>query len=139
MFYYRRNRKLFKSPQAITGHLSSDTHKRPHMNLQCPHCLKYFKSTAALTQHAESQGRKCAIRDTTEYRPFVDQLTGGIADLEGVHEDMTNRYVVTRWAVDEYGDEEGYERAVGALERQRRREIGEKEGVGYWTGKTIEW
>lgn len=133
-----RNRKLFKSPQGITGHLGSDVHKRPHMNLQCPHCLKYFKSTAALTQHTESQGRRCVIRDTTEYRPFVDQLTGGIADLEGVHDDMTNRYIVTKWAIDLYGDPDNQERAMRALEQQKMREIGEKEG-DYWAGKTIGW
>lgn len=137
MFWY--NRKLFKSAQAISGHLGSDAHKRPLMNLQCPHCLKYFKSTAALTQHAESQGRRCVIRDTSEYRPFVDQLTGGIADLQGVYDDMTNRYVVTDVAIRRYGDEDSQERAMWALEQQRMREIGEKEGSGHWAGKAIEW
>ena len=104
-----------------------------------PSLPKVLQSTAALTQHAESQGRRCVIRDTSEYRPFVDQLTDGIADLEGVHDDMTNRYAVTDVAIRRYGDEDSQERAMWALEQQKRREIGEKEEAGYWTGKTIEW
>ncbi|SPN98968.1 uncharacterized protein DNG_02007 [Cephalotrichum gorgonifer] len=130
--------KLFKTLQGITGHLASDVHRRPEMRLQCPHCLRKFKTTTALTQHAESQGRRCDIRNTTEFRPFIDQLTSGIADVEGVFEDQTNRYVVTEEALYRYGDEEIRGRAIKALEEHQRREIGEKEGE-YWVGKEIAW
>ena len=121
--------------QGITGHLASDVHRRPMRNYQCPHCLRYFKSTAALTQHSESQGRKCEIRNTAEFRPFLDQLTAGIADLVGVHEDQTNRYVVTKTAIEKYGDEDRVQRAMN---EQFRRGIEEKDG-NYYHGKNIEW
>ncbi|KAL2111254.1 hypothetical protein VUR80DRAFT_10321 [Thermomyces stellatus] len=123
--------KAFRSMQGITSHLESDVHRRPFTRLQCPHCLRYFKSTTALTQHSESQGRKCEIRNTNEFKHFVDQLTAGIADVEGMYEDQTNRYVVTEGAVGDFGEEGMERRAAMFLEQHQRKQIEEKGGNFY--------
>lgn len=124
--------------QGITGHLASDVHRRPLARFQCPHCLRNFASTAALTAHSESQGRRCEIRNTAEFRPFLDQLTAGIADVEGIHDDQTNRYIVTDEAVYQYGDDELRGRMKRVLEQQEMKQIEEK-GGNYWDGKHIAW
>lgn len=127
------NRKAFKSMQGITGHLKSEAHKRPYLRLQCPHCMRNFNSTAALTQHSESQGRRCEIRNTTEFKEFFGQLTAGIADVVGHHEDQTNKYVVTDEAVYKYGDS-----AMKIIEDQYKREVEEKSG-GYFDSTKCVW
>lgn len=122
--------------QGITGHLASDVHRRPLAKYQCPHCLRNFASTAALTQHSESQGRRCEIRNTSEFRPFFDQLTAGIADVEGIHDDQTNRYIITKEAVEKYGDDEL--RGRMAVEQHENKQIEDK-GGHYYDGKDIDW
>ena len=69
--------------------------------MQCPHCQKWFDSTAALTQHAESEGVRCNIRETESYRVFLDQLTAGMVDTKEKHEDGTLKYEVSKeaWAI----------------------------------------
>jgi hypothetical protein len=47
-----------------------------------------------LTQHTEAEGGKCRVQKASEFRPFTDQLTGGIVDNVGYHEDLTQKYVV---------------------------------------------
>jgi hypothetical protein len=59
--------------------------------------------------HCESESRRCWIRNTDSYRPFLDQLTGGIADLAGQYGDKTNKYVVTREAIKKYGNKDSGE------------------------------
>lgn len=61
--------------------------------LQCPGCLRIYNSATALVQHAESQAVKCNIRDSAKYRQAVDQITGGLIDAVGRHEDDTIKYV----------------------------------------------
>lgn len=124
--------------QGITGHLASDVHRRPLTRLQCPHCLRYFSSITALTQHSESEGRKCEIRNTNEFRHFLDNLTAGLADVEGKHEDDTNKYIVPESAQEKYGANELERRARNALEKQELKQMEEK-GGSFYDGKIIHW
>lgn len=50
---------------------------------------------AAITAHVESQGVRCKIRETSGFRQFVDQLTGGIVDTKEKHGDGTEKYAVS--------------------------------------------
>ncbi|KAL1882991.1 hypothetical protein VTK73DRAFT_513 [Phialemonium thermophilum] len=87
--------KCLPTAAGFINHLESPAHssKRYH----CPSCYRWFNSVAALTQHCESQGVRCNIRASDNFRPFLDQLTAGIADVRGVHDkDGTNRYVVPK-------------------------------------------
>ncbi len=72
-------------------HLGSPAHD--HIKYHCPHCLRAFDSATGLAQHAESQSVRCRIRETDQYGQFVDQLTAGMADVQGRHDDNTIRYV----------------------------------------------
>ena len=72
--------------------MRSPLHSKDQM--QCPSCLRLFPGVTALTQHVESQGTRCKVRDSDQYRIFVDQLTAGLTDVDGRHNDNTVRYVV---------------------------------------------
>ena len=62
--------------------------------------------------HCESESRRCRLRNTESYRAFLNQLTGGIADLGGTFTDKTNRYVVTRDAIEKYGSKKPREDVI---------------------------
>lgn len=57
----------------------------------CPG-LRYFGTATALTQHSESQGVRCKVRETVQYDAIVDGITGGTAVLAGYHADNTIKY-----------------------------------------------
>ncbi|KAK0635360.1 hypothetical protein B0T17DRAFT_39101 [Bombardia bombarda] len=71
--------KSFPSGAGLVAHLRSDAHNTS-VKVQCPHCKKWFNDMSGLMQHAESQGVRCKIQTTTEYRPFLSQLTAGVID-----------------------------------------------------------
>jgi hypothetical protein len=73
-------------------HLRSSRHAKE--KLQCRKCLSYFASAAALTQHSESQGVKCDVRDTDQFTACVNEFTAGTAAPAGRFKDNTIRYVV---------------------------------------------
>jgi hypothetical protein len=59
---------------------------------------------AAITQHAESQGVRCTIRDTDGFRQFLDQLTAGIVDTTEKNADGTEKYTVPEEAREVFGN-----------------------------------
>ncbi len=131
-------RKAFPSDRGLIAHLDSVAHQGPG-KLQCPYCLKYFKSAAALTQHSESQSLRCGIRHTDEFRPFFDQLTGGVADVVGLHKDSTNRYEVTQEALIKFGTQGmREEHRVKKMEEFEEKDRARREG--YWQNKNnVAW
>jgi hypothetical protein len=63
-----------------------------------------FTSITAITQHCESESTSCRIRHSENFRAFLNQLTAGICDLDGLHgADGTNRYVVPEEAARVFG------------------------------------
>lgn len=50
--------------------------------MQCPTCLKYFKSATALMSHCESRGAKCQIAKANDFGTFLDRLSGGFLGVE---------------------------------------------------------
>jgi hypothetical protein len=77
---------------AFVQHLKSPAHRNE--KLQCTKCLRYYATATALTQHMESQGVRCKVRELDTYNTVVDEVTGGVAALMGKHEDDTVKYVV---------------------------------------------
>ncbi|KAI9734440.1 MAG: hypothetical protein M1818_006828 [Claussenomyces sp. TS43310] len=103
-------RKTFTNTPALIQHLRSPTHMAK--KLRCPACLRHFSTATALVQHAESQAKKCRIRETDQYRQAVDQITGGLVDTSGRHEDDTVRYIAPSIAVREHGSVAGKSDAI---------------------------
>lgn len=81
-----------QSQSAFLQHLKSPAHRNE--KLQCTKCLRYYATATALTQHMESQGVRCNVRETNTYNTVVDEVTGGVAALFGKHEDDTVKYKV---------------------------------------------
>ncbi|KAL6230890.1 hypothetical protein BDW75DRAFT_56206 [Aspergillus navahoensis] len=60
--------------------------------MQCPNCLKVFKSTAAIIAHWESPSLKCDLSEANMYAQIVDEVSGGMIQIAGYSEDGTMRY-----------------------------------------------
>ncbi|KAL4807592.1 hypothetical protein BDV18DRAFT_103522 [Aspergillus unguis] len=60
--------------------------------MQCPGCLKIFKSTAALISHWESPTIKCDVSDGDLYAQIMDEVSGGMIQIAGYNDDGTMRY-----------------------------------------------
>jgi hypothetical protein len=66
--------------------------------------LKRFKTLAAVTAHSESSSLRCNIRSTDGYDAYMDQLSGGIIDVDlDRHEDGTLRYKTSEAARKTFG------------------------------------
>ncbi|KAM0561622.1 hypothetical protein ACHAPJ_002790 [Fusarium lateritium] len=87
--------KTFKSGTGMLAHLKSEAHSET--KYRCPYCLNTFGSLASITQHAESNGVKCRIRDTDNFKAYMDQLTGGMVDVAiDRHDDGTIKYEMAK-------------------------------------------
>ncbi|KAJ3482169.1 hypothetical protein NLG97_g7639 [Lecanicillium saksenae] len=71
--------KYYDNKFQIINHLKSPAHGG--RSYQCPRCSRIFQSVEAITSHAESPGH-CRIRETEEYGTFLDQITGGIVQVD---------------------------------------------------------
>jgi len=76
----RCGRKL-RSIKAFEEHLNSAAHVGGMV--QCPSCLKKFKTTTALVAHAESGSTRCDLRKTEEFDLAMQQITAGLIKVEG--------------------------------------------------------
>lgn len=85
--------KSIERPNAFIQHLKSPAHRNE--KLQCNSCLRYYATATALTQHSESQGVRCKVRETENYGGIVDSITGGTAIIAGLHKDDTIKYGLT--------------------------------------------
>src|SRR3569833_60359 len=56
--------------------------------------MRFFSTATGLTSHAENSTARRRIRDSDNYRQFIDQLTAGLTDVDGRHTDDSVRYVV---------------------------------------------
>ncbi|ODM19497.1 hypothetical protein SI65_04481 [Aspergillus cristatus] len=61
-------------------------------NVQCPGCLKIFKSAAALVAHCESPSVHCSINEQDVYGQFMDEVSGGLIQAVGYNDDGTIKY-----------------------------------------------
>ncbi|KAM5344840.1 hypothetical protein ACJ41O_010702 [Fusarium nematophilum] len=87
--------KVFKNSRGLIGHLRSTAHSET--KYRCPYCLNIFRSLAAITQHAESNGSRCRLRDTDTYDAYLDQLTAGMVDVSlERNDDGTLKYEMSK-------------------------------------------
>lgn len=86
------------SVKDFQDHLLSSAHVSE--KVQCPSCLKRYKTTAALVAHAESGSTKCGLRDSAEYDLVMRSITAGIIKVDGTMNDGSHRYAavpVDQW------------------------------------------
>ncbi|OJJ37583.1 hypothetical protein ASPWEDRAFT_67784 [Aspergillus wentii DTO 134E9] len=72
---------------------------RARRNMQCPACLRIFKSTAALIAHCESASVRCSINDGYRYGQIIDELSGGVIQASGYNNDGTVKYEAGKLAL----------------------------------------
>ncbi|KAK4226217.1 hypothetical protein QBC38DRAFT_480966 [Podospora fimiseda] len=120
--------KSFPSAHGLRAHLTSPTHTGS-WKVQCPICMRWFDTTTALVQHAESPSLRCDIRKSDGFRHFLHQATAGIVDATGRNEDGTEKYEVTDQARSEWGLPEkgkdgipGLESAMGSMSLEKSAE-----------------
>ncbi|ATZ52830.1 hypothetical protein BCIN_08g04580 [Botrytis cinerea B05.10] len=124
---HRFCKKSYDAETAFIQHLLSAIHTSDN-RLICPNCYRGFGTYTALTQHCESQGVRCKIREAVNYGKVVNDITASVADVVGKHEDETVKYTVK---------EEGF----GDLAKKYR-EAGEKNAkkkVNYWENRETEF
>ena len=86
-------RQTFDISTDLSRHILED-HRITRVN--CPSCLKYFKSVTALVCHCESRGSKCQISKADDFSLFLDKLTGGFLTVEEkTRPDFLNNPTVT--------------------------------------------
>jgi hypothetical protein len=130
--------KTFKKAVGLKAHLK-DRNTHSNAKLICPSCLNSFGTASALTAHSEAEASKCKVQRATDYRPYTDQLTGGMVDLEGKHDDDTNRYKVSQNFVEKFSGKN-----ANPVEQVRKRlaeeeEKRKKEREAYWQGREPKW
>ncbi|KAH7151992.1 putative C2H2 finger domain protein [Dactylonectria estremocensis] len=117
--------KTFKKAGGLIGHLRSPAHSST--KYRCPYCLNTFSSLSAVTQHAESNGVRCHIRDSDNYNSYLDQLTSGIVDVSPTrNEDGTVKYETTDASREAFRPGSTVVRAKAADEDP-------------WKGKEVHW
>lgn len=73
--------RRLRSRQDFEEHLLSGAHVVE--TVQCPSCLKRFKTTTALVAHAESGSTKCDLRKTEEFDLAMRSITAGLIKVDG--------------------------------------------------------
>ncbi|KAI8298265.1 DNA polymerase alpha primase associated subunit [Colletotrichum sp. SAR11_240] len=108
--------KNFSSAATLISHLKAGSHNIT--KLQCPGCLRWFKDASSLTAHSESETNRCQIRYSENYRVYLDQLTGGMADVVGKNEDNTIRYEVSTEAIIKFGPQQAKKATEDLMAKQ---------------------
>ncbi|KAK2062891.1 C2H2 type zinc finger-containing protein [Colletotrichum caudatum] len=111
-------RKSFDTSDALIIHMKAAT---SHYNakLQCPGCLRYFRDASSLTAHSESETDRCSIRRSQNYRNYLDQLTGGMVDVNENHRDGTVKYEVSTEAVIKFGTQQAKKATEDYIEKRQ--------------------
>ena len=128
------DRKSFKADLPFKRHLTSSAHTK-EFKVQCPRCLRFFDDMTALVNHAESQGHKCGLRYSDNYRQFLSNVTGGLLDLSTEsHQDGTLKYVVPKTAQEALTQKPD----LGDRNKQNMHEKIQRQKT-FWDDKEPEW
>jgi ribose 5-phosphate isomerase RpiB len=108
-----------------------------NQRLKCPKCLRFYASATALTQHVESQGVRCTIRETDEYGAQLDDITASTAVIAGLHEDETLKYAVHP----DFGTGKGMSSAAQRVIDSNAAALSsiDKAKAEYWTNNNPKW
>ncbi|KAI9052130.1 hypothetical protein LZ554_003492 [Drepanopeziza brunnea f. sp. 'monogermtubi'] len=129
--------KSHASRFAFIAHLKSPAHRSER--LQCTKCLRYYDTATALTQHYESQGVRCTVRETDGYDNVLLGATAENVLTQGRMADDTIKYIINPQAplltgAAAGGGVAGVAAAFRAAERVRNNQKDE-----FWTNNTPKW
>lgn len=82
--------RRLRSVKEFHDHLLSAAHTGG--SVQCPSCLKRFKTTTALVAHAESGSTKCDLRNSAEFDKVMRDITAGLIKVDGTWSDGSHKY-----------------------------------------------
>ncbi|KAL3445644.1 hypothetical protein BJX65DRAFT_144627 [Aspergillus insuetus] len=82
--------KRLKTKKGFEQHLLAKN--KSIRRVQCPGCLRNFKSTAALIAHCESSTTRCDVNEGNMYAQIIDEVSGGMIQMAGLNEDGTLKY-----------------------------------------------
>ncbi|PHH60307.1 hypothetical protein CDD81_1862 [Ophiocordyceps australis] len=117
----------FKYVGDLSKHLLSPIHGIREYKCCC--CGTIFKLLAAIASHAEgAASSRCRIRDNYYYGAFIDQLTGGLVEVDGYHDDGTTKYIISREAHKHYAPKPEHKGPKPAVQ-----ELSEAWGCETWT------
>lgn len=80
----------FPSPASFEAHLLTGVHMVG--TVQCPSCLKRFKTTTGLVAHIESGSVKCDIKQGAEFDLILREISAGLLGLGSTGADGFIRY-----------------------------------------------
>lgn len=80
----------FPSPAAFEAHLLTGVHMVG--TVQCPSCLKRFKTTTGLIAHIESGSVRCDIKQGAEFDLMLREISAGLLGLASTGADGFVRY-----------------------------------------------
>ncbi|KAL2827859.1 hypothetical protein BJY01DRAFT_241059 [Aspergillus pseudoustus] len=82
--------KRFRTKRAFEQHILSKNISIRRIN--CPRCLRLFKSTAAFIAHCESSSTRCDVNEGNMFAQIIEEISGGMIKTAGHNEDGTLRY-----------------------------------------------
>ncbi|KKK18335.1 hypothetical protein AOCH_005959 [Aspergillus ochraceoroseus] len=88
--YICRCKMEFETALDFEAHVLASS--KGNRRVQCPGCLRVFKTTAALIAHCESATTRCDINQDNKYAQMIDEVTGGFIQMAGYNEDGTMKY-----------------------------------------------
>ncbi|CAL3969040.1 unnamed protein product [Diplocarpon coronariae] len=115
---------------AFIAHLKSPAHRQEQ--LQCRRCLRYYATATALTQHYESQGVRCTVRETDSFDSVVLGVTANTALTAGRNADDTIKYAIN--------PDVALPAGVGIIAAHRsQQQAADLEFNKYWDTRTPKW
>ncbi|PVH74631.1 hypothetical protein DL98DRAFT_658690 [Cadophora sp. DSE1049] len=119
----------YKSQNAFIAHLKSPAHSDE--KYQCLKCLRIYDSLTALTQHSESQGVRCNVRETDDFESVVRAITADTTTTNGRMADDTIRYEINPGAeLSKAKMTENYRAAEREKNEARKH---------YWDNRKVAW
>jgi len=119
----------YKSQNTFITHLKSPAHSDE--KYQCLKCLRIYDSLTALTQHSESQGVRCNVRETDDFESVIRAITADTTTTNGRMADDTIRYEINPDAeLSKTKMTENYRAAEREKNEARKR---------YWDNREIKW
>ncbi|KAL3467782.1 hypothetical protein BJX64DRAFT_283251 [Aspergillus heterothallicus] len=82
--------KRFRTEKAFEQHILNKNMAIRRIN--CPRCLRPFKSTAAFIAHCESSSTRCDVNEGEMYAQIIEEISGGMIRTAGHNEDGTMKY-----------------------------------------------
>lgn len=69
---------------------------------RCPGCQRIFNSMSALVAHCETGSRRCDINTSDLFGQIMDEMTGGVVQVAGYHEDGSLKYEAGELELERY-------------------------------------